>query len=498
MLADRVVHDRLRGGGLVGLVVPEPAIADEVDHDIFVEAHAVAHREAGHEHHGLGIVGVHMEDRRLEHLGDIGAVHRRTRVIRTRGREAHLVVDHEVQCAAGAVPAGLRELQRFHDHALTGEGRVAVDEDRHHAFAEGVLAALLPGAHRTLHHRVHHLKMRGVEGERHMHIAALRAQVGGETLVIFDVAGTGEVRGVVLALELREQHGGRLAEHIDEHIEAAAVRHADDELLGSERTTGLDHIVEQRDQCIAAFERKTLLADVLRVQVTLETFGSGELPENVTALFRRESMVEPPRLELILQPQPLVGVRDMRELGAHRAAVGVLQHRDDVAQRAALPDVCDPAAGEEAAIEIRFIETEVGEFEDPRPLASRQTEGIEFCDQVATVGVNLDEARHRTLASTLLIDARGGDHGTGVPGGSGAQGDRRLDGAVGRFRPCRLGQRGEIAAPVGFYARRVGEVLFVQGFDIVGVTAVKSRSGDLIAARVTHEKNDSDTVLKAA
>lgn len=183
-------------------------------------------------------------------------------------------------------------------------------------------------------------------------------------------------------------------------------------------------------------------------------------------------MVEPPRLELVLQPQPLVGVRNMRELGAHRTAVGALQHRDDLAQRAALRGVGDPAAGEEAAIKISFVEAKISELKDPRPLAPLETEGIEFRDQVATVGVDLYEARHRALACTLLIDARSGDHGTGVPGGSGAQGDSRLDGAVGRFQRCRLRQRGEVAPPVGLYARRIGKVLFVQGFDIVGVTAV--------------------------
>ena len=365
-----------------------------------------------------------------------------------------------------------------------------MDEDGHHAFAERVVAALLPGAHRTLHHRVHHFEMRGVERERHVDVAALRAQVGGESLVVLDVAGTGEVRRVVLALELREQRGRRLAEHVDEHIEATAVRHADDELFGTERTAGLDHIVEQRDQRITAFEREAFLADVLRVQVTLEPFGSGELPEDVAALFGRESMVDLPRLEFVLEPQPLIGVRDMRELGSHRTAVGALQHRDDLAQRAALRDIGDPAAREEAAIEVRFVQTEVGQFEDPRPLAPRETERIELRDQVTAVGVDLDEARHRTLASALLVDACGGDHGTGVPGGSGAQGDGRLDGAVRRLRSRRPGQRGEVAAPVGFYARRVGEVLLEQGFDIVGVAAVKSRSGDLIAARGTHEKND--------
>ena len=43
---------------------------------------AIREREARHEHHRFGIVAIHVEDRRLEHLGDVRAIHRRTRVVR--------------------------------------------------------------------------------------------------------------------------------------------------------------------------------------------------------------------------------------------------------------------------------------------------------------------------------------------------------------------------------------------------------------------------------
>ena len=43
---------------------------------------------------------------------------------------------------------------------------------------------------------------------------------------------------VVLALELGEQLGGRLAQHVDQHVEAAAVGHADHDLLDALRAAG--------------------------------------------------------------------------------------------------------------------------------------------------------------------------------------------------------------------------------------------------------------------
>src|SRR5205823_2461332 len=76
----------------------------------------------------------------------------------------------------------------------------------------------------------------------------------------------------------------------------------------------LYEVIEQRNERIRAFEREALLADVLGVQVALEAFGGRELPEDVALLFGTEAMLEAPLLELILQPQPLLGVGHVREL----------------------------------------------------------------------------------------------------------------------------------------------------------------------------------------
>ncbi len=54
--------------------------------------------------------------------------------------------------------------------------------------------------------------------------------------------------GVVLAFEFVEQHRRRLAEHVHEHVEAAAMRHADDGFFDALLPTLLDEIVEQWNQ----------------------------------------------------------------------------------------------------------------------------------------------------------------------------------------------------------------------------------------------------------
>ncbi len=99
MTADLAIHDRLGEGRLVALVVAEAAVAEHVDDHRLVEFHPVFGRDLGGIDDGFRVVAVDVEDRRLDHLGDVGRVGRRAREARVR-READLVVDDEVQRAA--------------------------------------------------------------------------------------------------------------------------------------------------------------------------------------------------------------------------------------------------------------------------------------------------------------------------------------------------------------------------------------------------------------
>src|SRR5207244_3947775 len=108
---DLLVHHRLREGRIVELVVPVPAVADEVDEDVLLEALAKADGQAGRLHGGLGVVTVHVEDGRLDDLGDVARVGGEAVRLGRRG-EADLVVDDDVHRAAGAVAVELGEPQR--------------------------------------------------------------------------------------------------------------------------------------------------------------------------------------------------------------------------------------------------------------------------------------------------------------------------------------------------------------------------------------------------
>jgi len=130
MIADVLVHDRLRRGRFVRLTVTVLAVADEIDDDVLVEFHAEIERELSGQRDRFRIVPVDVEDRRLDDFRDVRAVQRRARIERVAGREADLVVDDDVHRATGRIATRLRQIERLHDHALAGERGVAMDQQR--------------------------------------------------------------------------------------------------------------------------------------------------------------------------------------------------------------------------------------------------------------------------------------------------------------------------------------------------------------------------------
>ena len=159
------------------------------------------------------------------------------------GREADLVVDDEVDRAAGAVARQAGEAEALGHDALAGERGVAVEQQRQHGRALAVLAAVLVllGAHLAEHHRVD--RSRGATGwrQREVDLVAVEVAVGRGAEVIFDVAGAADVVGLGRAArELVEDGAVRLAHDVGEHVEAAAVGHADDDLVDAELAAVLD------------------------------------------------------------------------------------------------------------------------------------------------------------------------------------------------------------------------------------------------------------------
>ena len=285
--ADHLVHARLRERGLVAFVVAVPPVADHVDDDVLLELLPEREREADDAHRRFRVVAVHVEDRRLHRLGDVGGVHGRTPEVGRR-READLVVDDDVHGAADVVAGQLREVQRLRDDALAGERGVAVDEHREHLLVRGVVGAVLLGADHAFDDRVDGFEVARVRGERQVGgLARARGVLARRADVVLHVARALRHVRVELAFELAEDLAVRLPDDVREHVEAAAVRHAHHDLLHPGVGGFVEEELQHRDERLAAFEAEALLPEVLRVEEALERLGRVERGEDLELLVRR-------------------------------------------------------------------------------------------------------------------------------------------------------------------------------------------------------------------
>jgi hypothetical protein len=122
--------------------VPVSPVADQVDHDVALPLLPVGHRETDRRNARLDVVGVHVDDRHVVALRHVGRVRRRARLLRV-GREPHLIVGDDVDRAACGVPLERQQVERLGNHALGGERRVAVQQQRDHA--AGIVKQLCAG-----------------------------------------------------------------------------------------------------------------------------------------------------------------------------------------------------------------------------------------------------------------------------------------------------------------------------------------------------------------
>src|SRR5262249_61669413 len=97
-----------------------------------------------------------------------------------------------------------------------------------------------------------------------------------------------------------------------------AMGHADDDLLDARVPGTLHQVIEERYERIGTFERKAFLTDIAGVQVALEAFRCRQLPQQVALLIGAAAMSQASLLELVLEPQPFLGIGDVCEFGADR------------------------------------------------------------------------------------------------------------------------------------------------------------------------------------
>ena len=282
MARDRAVHQRLGEGRLVGLVVPVPAIAEQVDDDVLFELLAVFGGGAGDLDDRLGIVAVDVKDRRLDALCHIRRVGARPGGGRAVVKPIWLLTmmwivppvqkpirsDNSSDSATSPWPAKAASPCI----RMPATSRPLASSPRCCCFAR-----TLPSTTGSTASRCDGL----AASDRWTVLPADLAVARGAEMV-FDVARAVDVLGIGrIALELGEDRGKRLADEIGEHVEPAAVRHADHEFADAELAAAAQDRLERRHQRFGAFDAKPLGAGVAPVEKPLEGLGRGQGPQNL-------------------------------------------------------------------------------------------------------------------------------------------------------------------------------------------------------------------------
>ena len=437
------------------------AVADDVQHDVTGEAHAEFGGHAGAEHHRFRVVPVHVQDRRLDRFRHIGAIETRVGVCRHRG-EADLVVDDQVDRAAGAVADQLAHRQSFVDQSLPSEGRVAMHQNGHHGGPPlGVPSPVLARADLADDDGIDRFQVRriGLQGQMHHPPGDLHVDRGAQ--MVFHVAGALHVvRLEALAAEFAEHGGQRFLDDVDERVQAAAMRHADGDFLHAALGRGLDHGVQGRDGDLAAFQAEALGGDVAALTEDLEPFRFGQLAQD-GALGVGVGRVEPGgAFDPALDPGFLLRVLDVHEFHGDRPAIGIAQNLHDFAQGGgfAAEDVVD----EDGSVEVGVGKSVGSVVQFGVRRGDLEAERVEAGFKVAADAVGADQHQRAEGGDggganllggesggggALLCFGRGGDGVSGCPGGAGG---------VFEDRPRLIIHRSEQIGEAGIDGGRVG------------------------------------------
>ena len=245
MLFDFLVHQRLGCARLVGFVMAVTAVAHQIDEDIAFKGITEVQRQTGNESHRFRVIRVNVENRRLNHLADVGAVWGGTRIQRVGGGKAHLVVDDDTHRTAHFVTTRLGHVQGFLNHALARHCGVAVNGDWQHFIAARLIQTIQTGAHGTDHHRADDFQVRRVKRQRQVNQTAFGFDIRREAHVVLHVAGAEML--FMFARKFVEQILRFFTQHVDQHVQTTTVRHTQHHFAGAAVARMADHLFEHRD-----------------------------------------------------------------------------------------------------------------------------------------------------------------------------------------------------------------------------------------------------------
>ena len=394
---------------------------------------------------------------------------------------------------------------------------------RHHLGARAPGDVVLLGPRLAHHHGIDDLQMRRIGGQGQMHLVVVELAVRRGAEMVFDVARTLDVLGLVgAALELVEDRPVRLGHHLGQDVQPAAMGHAEDDLLQTQLAAALDDLLQRRDQRLGAVEAEALGALVLDVEKLLEALGLDQLVEDRPLALVGEGDALVGALDAGLQPGLLVRVGNVGELDADGRAIGPLENVDHLADGGEFQ--AEHVVDEDLAVVVgfgeavgpgrQFVVVVVGRLGD----AERVELGVQM--SAGTIGADQHDRPHRILRR--LVDGGAGEVDADLLGlfGDRLDGTARGGLAAGRFgrAPIAIESRDEFAiggdrpvvalpgrsfgalqnrfpvvlqpleeiAPLARNRCRIRLVAGVQILDVVGIAAIEegSQSEGLVRLRV--------------
>jgi hypothetical protein len=195
------------------------------------------------------------------------------------------------------------------------------------------------GPHKAFDHRVHRLQVRGIRSQLQVDfLAAAGRYLRRVAHVVLHVAvAHGEV-GHGGAFELRENLLVGFAHDVGQHVQPAAVGHANHHFLHAQFGAFANDGVEGGDGGFAAFERKAFLPQKFGVQEVFEHHGLVQLLQD--ALLVLHAGVEGQRVALHFFAEPVQHLRvaDVHVLEADGAGVDFFERGHNLAQRGLRPE----------------------------------------------------------------------------------------------------------------------------------------------------------------
>ena len=189
-------------------------------------------------------------------------------------------------------------------------------------------------ARHAVQHRIDRFEMARVRRHRDYHLLgqAFGPRFDARARVILDVAHPPQVDAQAVGenriLELGEDLRVRLLQDVREHVQAAAMRHRDHDVLHAALGGVVNDLVEDRHHHVEALDRKARLAGERAMQEALERLDLRDAGEQLVAVDWIVGRTELARLDRLPQPHALVGHEHVVVVVAGGRAVDLAQLRD--------------------------------------------------------------------------------------------------------------------------------------------------------------------------